>query len=259
MNGGRLTVIAELSTTLLVIALLLGMKHSLDVDHVVAVSSILTRAPSVKRTSTLAISWSMGHMITAGIITFILFTFRNVFIDVLLANFEIIVAFMLVTIALLTIAWEFDIIKFGKHSHGHLHNDGTVHQHEETDSHNAVDAKYEHAHIQVLSFKGEHKAMSGIGIVHGLASNDELLLFLTLTLGFSDYLSILVGVFVFTMGVVIGMIGYSVLLNYPIHRFGREKVIKTVNLGIAAISIIYAVYILLGADALNLLPIIPEF
>jgi len=115
---------------LYLIALILGIKHSMDADHVVAISSILLRAPSLKNTITLSITWALGHMLTASIITFILYVFRRAILDELLANFEIIVGIMLIVIALLTFAWEFDIITWGKHSHGHQHEDGTVHNHE---------------------------------------------------------------------------------------------------------------------------------
>ncbi|MCE7736777.1 MAG: hypothetical protein GPJ54_17980 [Candidatus Heimdallarchaeota archaeon] len=120
----------DLSGALYLVAFILGIKHSLDADHVVAISSILLRAPTLKKTFSLSISWALGHMLTASIITFILFTFREVVLDKFLGSFEIIVAVMLIIIALLTIAWEFNIISFGKHSHGHLHDDHTVCQDE---------------------------------------------------------------------------------------------------------------------------------
>ena len=116
----------ELSGALYLIAFILGIKHSLDADHVVAISSILLRAPTFKRSFTLSISWALGHMLTASVITFILFTFREVVLDKYLASFEFVVAIMLIIIALLTIAWEFDIVSFGKHSHGHLHDEHTI-------------------------------------------------------------------------------------------------------------------------------------
>lgn len=249
----------SLPTTLLIIAFILGIKHSFDADHIVAVSSILSRAPSVKRSSSLSFAWSIGHMLTATIITFLLFTFKSIFLEPLLNNFELAVAFMLIFIAVFTIAWEFDIIKFGKHTHGHAHTNGTVHSHDNTiNEEKPVSKEYEHSHLHVMSFKREHKTMSGIGVIHGLASNDELLLLITLSLGFTDYLPIFLGVFLFTFGVVIGMIGYSIFLNYPMLRWGQENVARTVNLTVAVISIFYAGYILIGGETINLLPFIPE-
>lgn len=252
------------------LALLLGIKHSLDVDHVVAISSILVRSPSMKRTTTLSVSWALGHMVTASIITAILFYLKTKFISKLLLNFETIVAVMLIIIAVLTFLWEFNIISFGKHSHGHHHKDGKAHKHpisveeEGTDpenlKHGDEDVKeLEHGHLSILSFKGEHKVMSGIGIVHGLASNDELLLLLTVTLNFDSLFHVLFGVIIFTVGVVLGMIMYSSILKFPIMKFGRDRVTRVINLTIASLTLIYAIYILLGFEGLNLLPFLDGY
>lgn len=119
-----------LTGSLYFLALILGMKHSMDADHVVAISSILLRAPTMRKTITLSISWALGHMLTASIITFILFGFKDLFLEKILGNFEVIVGVMLIVIALLTLAWEFDIITWGKHTHGHAHEDGLIHSHD---------------------------------------------------------------------------------------------------------------------------------
>ena len=111
------------------IAFILGIKHSMDADHIVAISSIILRSPSLKNSITLSISWALGHMLTASIITFILFGLKETVLELVLSNFEVIVGVMLILIALLTLAWEFDIISWGKHSHGHAHEDGTIHSH----------------------------------------------------------------------------------------------------------------------------------
>ncbi len=120
----------DITGALFVIAFILGIKHSMDADHVVAISSILLRAPDLKKTISLSIAWALGHMVTASIITFILFGFKDIFLDKILANFESLVAIMLIIIAVLTLLWEFNIIQFGKHSHGHAHEDGTIHHHD---------------------------------------------------------------------------------------------------------------------------------
>ncbi|MCH8905554.1 MAG: hypothetical protein IH840_00565 [Candidatus Heimdallarchaeota archaeon] len=237
----------DLTIALLVLAFLLGIKHSMDVDHVVAISSFMVRSENILKSSKLSIAWALGHMVTASIITFLLFTFKSKFLGPLLANFDLLVGIMLLTIGILTIAWEFNIIKIGKHQHGQ----DLEHQHiylEKTGIPN----------FETISYKGEFKTLSGIGLIHGLASNDELLLLLTLTLGLSNVSSVLLGVLVFTLGVVLGMIMYGTALKLPIQKFGRERVIRTINLTLAALTIMYAIYILVGGEALNLTPFIKD-
>lgn len=265
----------ELTFGLLTLAFLLGFKHSLDADHVVAVSGMLIRSTTVKKTATLSISWALGHMLTASIITALLFSFKELFLEKILSNFEIIVALMLILIAVFTILWEFNIITWGKHSHGHSHDDGSIHlphedkKKDETHIHedgvehrahhdhsNTIATDIDHGHVSVLSFKGEHKTISGIGIVHGLASNDELLLLTTLTLGLDSVYQMLFGVVIFTVGVVMGMVLYGTALKFPIEKFGREKVTRIINLTLATLTLIYAFYIIFGGETINLLPFI---
>jgi ABC-type nickel/cobalt efflux system permease component RcnA len=265
----------ELTFGILTLAFLLGIKHSVDADHVVAVSGMLIRSTSVKKTATLSISWALGHMLTASIITVLLFTFKEVFLEQLLSNFEIIVAIMLILIAVLTYLWEFNIITWGKHSHGHAHDDGSIHYphedkkmeeshvHEDGSMHeahhdheNTAATDIDHGHVSVLTFKGEHKAISGIGIIHGLASNDELLLLTTLTLGLDSVFQMLFGVAIFTVGVVIGMVLYGTILKVPIAKFSHEKVTRVINLTLATLTLIYAFYIIFGGETINLLPFI---
>lgn len=265
----------ELTFALLTLAFLLGFKHSLDADHVVAVSGMLIRSTTVKKTATLSISWALGHMLTASIITALLFSFKELFLEKLLSNFEILVSIMLILIAVFTILWEFNIITWGKHSHGHSHENGSIHAphedekreephvHENGTAHEAhhdhsetSTEEVDHGHVSVLSFKGEHKTISGIGIIHGLASNDELLLLTTLTLGLDSVYQMLFGVVIFTVGVVIGMVLYGTALKFPIEKFGREKVTRIINLTMATLTLIYAFYIIFGGDTINLLPFI---
>ncbi|MFW9777473.1 MAG: hypothetical protein ACFFE8_01385 [Candidatus Heimdallarchaeota archaeon] len=226
---------------LLVIAVLLGIKHAFDADHLVAVSGLLTHSQTTRKTISLSVSWALGHMATATVLTIVLFIFRESIFLPMLANLELLVPVMLIIIAIFTIAWEFNLIHFHRHSHGV-----------------EVDEAKEHTHLHVhlsSSSQREHGTMVGIGVIHGIASNDELLLLFTLTLGIQDLLSILFGVLLFTTGVIIGMIGYGVSVNYPAQKFGQKRVTRVINLSIAALSLVYAIWLLLGLQGINIFEI----
>ena len=245
---------------LLLIAFLLGIKHSVDADHVVAISSILTRSEKFTKTVKLSMSWAVGHMITASLITFILFSTKDLFLEKLLGNFEIIVSLMLILIGVLTLLWEFNVISWGKHSHGHVHekdNDSELHSdhvHNQPEPTNA--RSLEHGHF--LGITKDTQTMAGIGIIHGLASNDELLILLTLTLGLNDFSIILFGLLIFSLGVVIGMIAWGSILNLPIINLRKESITKTMSVLIAFSAIAYGIYTLFGGNGINLLPAITE-
>ena len=42
----------------------LGLRHALDVDHLAAVSTIVSRQRSVWRSSLLGVAWGVGHTLT---------------------------------------------------------------------------------------------------------------------------------------------------------------------------------------------------
>lgn len=229
-----------LTVGLLIFAIFLGIKHSFDADHLVAVSGMLTNSQT-RRTTTLSISWALGHMITASILTIILYTFRESILKAFLDNLEILVPIMLIVIAFFTLAWEFDLIHYHRHKHHHEN----------------LDQEKEHAHLHLHGIsKKEHGAMVGIGIIHGLASNDELLLLFTLTIGIEELSGILLGVVFFTIGVILGMVAYGLSINYPVQKWGQKRVTRVVNVTIASISIMYAIWLLLGLEGLNVFEVL---
>ncbi|PWI47848.1 hypothetical protein CEE45_09400 [Candidatus Heimdallarchaeota archaeon B3_Heim] len=219
-----------------IFAILLGLKHSFDADHLVAVTGVLSNAPTTKQTTRLSVSWALGHMITASLLTIVLFSFKETLLKEILSNMELLVPFMLIAIALLTLAWEFDLLHF--HRHEHTQKD--------------VEESKEHTHLHLhLPKLNEHGTMVGIGIIHGLASNDELLLLFTLTLGINELWAILIGVMFFTVGVISGMVAYGWLINFPNQQWGEKRVTRVVNVSIASVTLTYAFWLLIGLEGLN--------
>lgn len=221
----------------MVVALALGFKHSYDADHLVAVSNLIARSRSVRRTGLMSASWAVGHMTTAAILTVVLYTFREAFLSEFLAHLELLVAVMLVVIGTVGLLWEFNLFHVHEHWHGLL-----KHTHVHT---------WLHGH---LAKHGEHKTMFSIGVVHGIASNDELLVLFVFALGVATLGGILLGVAVFSVGVVVGMILFSVGLNIPILRWGTARVRRAVNSAVAVLSIGYAALLFAGFDGFNLVP-----
>ncbi len=86
--------------------------------------------------------------------------------------------------------------------------------------------------------------------------NDELLLLFTLTLGIENLFGILLGVLFFTLGVIFGMVIYRLSVNFPIQKWGQKRVTRTVNVTIASLSVVYAVWLLVGLEGLNIVEMI---
>lgn len=222
------------------LALALGFKHSYDADHLVAVSNLLTRSRDLRRTSLMSLSWAAGHMLTATVIVVLLYEFRQTVLQEFLSNFDLVVAVMLVAIGVIGLLLEFGLLH--RHPHEHEIEDQSV-------------ASHTHTHLHLRGPR-EHKAMFSIGIVHGLASNDELLILFVASFGVTSLAGLLGGVGVFSIGVVVGMILFGVGVSYPMLRWGRARVRRVVNVGAALLSIGYAIYLFLGYEGFNLLPIL---
>ena len=227
------------------LAILLGLKHSFDADHLMAVSSLLMNSQSRKHTVTMSISWSLGHMVTASILTLILFIFRETLLKDLLDNMEILVGVMLLVIGLVTLAVEFNLISFHRHTHKQIDNNNDENKLTEiqdspdpativTHTHNHIHTKksfvgdeqkshHSHSHQHVVQPQKKHGLMIGIGVIQGIASNDELLLLLTLTLGIQELPILLMSVVMFSLGVVFGLIIYGLTIHYPMEKWGKEK------------------------------------
>ncbi|MFQ5919440.1 MAG: hypothetical protein ACE5I4_05270 [Thermoplasmata archaeon] len=219
---------------LLGLAIALGFKHAYDPDHLVAVSNVIARSKGLKKTSLLSVSWALGHMVTAATLAVILFAFREFFLAEMFAVLEFLVVGMLIVIGVLALLWEFNVLHVHEHWHG----------------------LFKHRHLHTHAGKhSAHGTMFSIGVVHGVASNDELLLLLIVALGVTSLGGLLVSVTAFTVGVVVGMILFGVGVSYPLLRWRKEKVRRAVTVAAAVLSLAYAVLLLLGWGLPNLLPV----
>src|SRR5260370_40445957 len=62
--GGRLTS----GLAILAIGFLLGMRHATDPDHVIAVSTIVSRERSITKAALIGILWGCGHTLTIFVV-----------------------------------------------------------------------------------------------------------------------------------------------------------------------------------------------
>jgi high-affinity nickel permease len=209
------------------LALALGVKHAYDPDHLAATSLLLARAPGARDAVRLGLHWGVGHTITAGLLTSALFLAKDQLAASWLAQMDLLVAGTLVVVGVLALVWEARLIHRHAHAHGSLVHD--------------------HAHWHVLGHRVEaHHAMLGLGLLHGIASNDELLLLLTASLGVASLGGLLAGVGVFSLGVVAGMALFAALLALPAVRARSLAVRRAVNVATALASVAVGAAMLLG-------------
>ncbi len=210
----------------MLLALALGFKHSYDSDHLIAVSNILRKVDSVKSSIKIGFSWAVGHMLTATIITIALFIFKQSFLNNVLPSFEKIVGIMLMVLGIISLRDFFSL-----HSHKHSHGD-IIHSH----PHIHINKTHEKAHMHIHMF--------GIGIVHGLASNDELLLLFAASLAVTSIWGMIAALGFFSFGVVLGMAVFAIIFSYPLISMHSEKIYKFISFGTGSMGIIYGTMML---------------
>ena len=208
------------------LALVLGFKHSYDSDHLIAVSNILRKSGSAKSAARIGISWAAGHMATATIITIIIFIFKESFLNRVLPNFEKIAGIMLIVLGILSLR-DFFSFHFHRHSHGNI-----IHSHPHIHLKKHQENKHSHIH------------MFGIGVVHGLASNDELLMLFTASLAVTSLFGLIAALGLFSFGVVLGMILFTIIFSYPLIKLHSEKIYKFVSFSTGSIGILYGILML---------------
>tara|TARA_Y100000815_G_C13321754_1_gene492565 strand:+ start:620 stop:1318 length:699 start_codon:yes stop_codon:yes gene_type:complete len=211
-----------------ILAFIMGIKHAFDADHVLLVSNFLSRTKRLDESLNISLNWGVGHMLTAGIITLIIFYNVNSRpVVMLLENFEIIIALIMVVMGIISLTIGIPL----QHKHEHNH-DGIKHEHVHTHRVGGFIKK---------DLKSHH-ASFGVGIIHGLASNDELFIVLILGLGIGSVTTLLGALFLFSTGVVLGMMLFSILLLKSSNVLTKNfKLILNYGFGISAI--IYGLYL----------------
>lgn len=216
------------------LAFVLGFKHAFDADHLVAVSTFFTRRRSFTGGVGLATAWAAGHLVTAAAVAAALHFFATTFLPKIIARLDLLVPLMLIFVGLLALGLE------ARRFHVHRHRHATLGP--------------EHAHFHFhRKASHEHGAMAGIGVIHGLASNDELITVLVVGLAADAWWQVFAGIAIFSIGVLVGMIVYAAGVRLAERKFASPWTPAVLNVTFAMLSIAYAVYLLAGGEGLNLL------
>lgn len=218
---------------LLGLGLVFGLKHATEVDHVVAVSTIVSEHRNVWRSALVGALWGAGHTASLVIVGVLVLVFR-VAIPLPVANWlEFGVALMIITlgvVALIRVLRKRADVHLHRHSHdGQLHVH--IHFHEHGTEHASVAAanpatKPQSSHSHAVSQLGFKPLL--VGAMHGLAGSAALTL-LVLT----QIQSVLLGLLylaLFGVGSTFGMLLMSGLIGLPFALSGRR--LSSLNYGL---------------------------
>jgi high-affinity nickel permease len=195
----------------------LGMRHATDPDHVIAVTTIITRQRSIGGAAAIGAVWGVGHTLTILAVGSGIIVFGWVIPPRLGLSMEWTVGVMLVLLGFMNLR---GIIPRSKHVHAHAHEHGDyvhthVHGHEPEAHSHAPDAT-------PLGWLDRHFGALGayryvrpliVGIVHGLAGSAAVAL-LVLTTIHEPGLAVFY-LLIFGLGTIVGMMLMTMVISLP--------------------------------------------
>lgn len=202
---------------LLGLGLVFGLKHATEVDHVVAVSAIVSEHRSVFRSALVGGLWGAGHTASLVVVGVVVLVFRAAIPAPVARWLEFGVALMIIGLGVLAMRRALQRrsdLHLHKHSHdgqSHVH----VHFHEVATRHGQGQSS---THTHAVSAIGIKPVL--VGMMHGLAGSGALTL-LVLTQIESVWLGLLY-LAVFGVGSIVGMLLMSGLIGLPFALTSRN-------------------------------------
>ena len=174
--------------SVLLFGFFLGMRHATDPDHVIAVTTIVSRQRSVWAAAWTGALWGIGHTLTILAVGTAIIVFGLVIPPHVGLGMEFSVALMLVLLGVLTLTGVTGRIREAQAgvSHGDHHAESHAHPHAHGDyvhSHVHGHAPDEHGHAEAATPQARlDRALAGwsayqilrplvVGLVHGLAGS----------------------------------------------------------------------------------------
>ena len=187
------------------LGLILGIKHALDADHLIAVSTIVSEHQSLKWASLIGAFWGLGHTATLFAVGLLVIGLRLTISPRLALVLEFFVALMLISLGASILWRSFKEEKHKLHLHAHNHSPD-MHAHFHVHGERGEDHSHPHP------FKSMRKPFV-VGMVHGLAGSAALMLLVLTTI--PSPLAGLAYILIFGAGSVGGMLLLSSMIGLP--------------------------------------------
>jgi ABC-type nickel/cobalt efflux system permease component RcnA len=263
----------KMITLLSIIALgfFLGMRHATDPDHVIAVTTIVSRQRSIRHAALIGILWGLGHTITIFLVGSAIILFGVVIPPKLGLTMELSVGLMLILLGVLNLTgftrWITETFTPQApdapghphvHSHAHTHQQGDFvhahpHHHEPEKHGHAEDATPVGWMDRIFGQLGLYQAVRplAVGLVHGLAGSAAVALLVLTTI--RDPRWAIAYLLVFGVGTIAGMMLITAAIALPF-KYSQSRFAR-LNRGLAVasgiISIAFGIFIVYQMGYVN--------
>ncbi len=220
---------------ILLFGFVLGMRHATDPDHVIAVSTIVSRERSLSKAALIGAFWGLGHTVTILFVGAAIILFNLTIPPRVGLTMEFCVGLMLILLGILNLTgvskWLSE--KFspshprvsGEHVHLHEHN---AHVHYHWHSHQPAAEHHGESLVPPTWIRSSFLKLGLfhsmrpflIGIVHGLAGSAAVALLVLATI--RDPRWAVVYLLVFGVGTIAGMILITMAMSLPFSYAGTR-------------------------------------
>ena len=239
------------------------MRHATDPDHVVAVTTIVSRQRSIRHAALIGVLWGLGHTITILVVGSAIILFGIVIPARVGLTMELSVGLMLILLGILNLS---GIMRWITETVTPLHMGHHAHPHEQ------VDYVHSHAHGRGPGQPGhaENAAAVGwmdrafgrlgfyhvirplaVGIVHGLAGSAAVALLVLTTIRVPSWA--ILYLLVFGLGTVAGMmlITAAIAVPFTISESRSARFNRGMGLVAGLVSLVFGIFIVYQMGFVN--------
>lgn len=189
----------------LAIGFVLGIKHALEPDHIIAVSTIASQSKKIWKSSLAGLFWGIGHTLTLLVFGVILILLKNEIPEAWTMSLEFLVGIMLVYLGITTIfSWK----QTKRHDH---------------------------------TGRATYLKSMLVGIVHGLAGSAAMVLLTLSTIDAAWQGAIYI--IIFGVGTCIGMLLFTTILSIPFVTSSSSKKVNLLLIRLTGVvSTLFGIY-----------------
>jgi high-affinity nickel permease len=224
----------------LAVALLLGLRHATDPDHLAAVSTLIASDPEdgTRRAGRLGLAWGAGHATTLFLFGLPIVLFGAYLPGPLQQAAEVLVGLVIMALAIrLLVRW-----RRGRF-HAHVHRHGPV-QHRHLHPH-AHAAHHEHAHRPEARLGRSPLQAYAIGLVHGMGGSAGV--GLLLLAGIPGRAEALAALALFAAATAFSMAALSSGLGYTLTRGPVVQRALALAPALGGVTLAFGAWYVLGA------------
>jgi cytochrome c biogenesis protein CcdA len=228
----------------LLVAVLLGLRHATDPDHLTAVSTLVLHdeRQGGRRAAVLGLAWGTGHALTLIVLGLPLIVFGAALPAPLQQAAEVAIGVVIVCLALrLLLRWHRGYFHVHEHDHGSVrHAHPHFHEHAPDSEHPAV-----HAHKHPEEIGRTPLAALGIGLVHGIGGSAGAgLLLISAMPGKAEAV---VALFLFAGGTAVSMAIASSAFGGVLGRARLRRRLESLVPAFGVCGLLFGVWYALGA------------